>query len=106
MPTIARHAEEVAQLVEREGWTFVRYLNQFEAHERRRRRIERNLRQSELPPDKALATLKRARLPSEGRQMLPTLCEGGFVGRADNLLSFGRPGRGKIPPWSARSATS
>jgi len=27
--------------------------------------------------------------------MLPTLCEGGFVERGDNLLAFGLPGRGK-----------
>ena len=27
LPTIARHAEEVAQLAERDGWTFVRYLH-------------------------------------------------------------------------------
>jgi DNA replication protein DnaC len=98
MPTIARHAEEVAQLAEREGWTFVRYLHhlvELEVHERRRRRIERNLRQSELPADKTLATLKRSRLPTKVAKMLPTLCEGGFVGRGDNLLAFGRPGRGK-----------
>ena len=98
MPTIARHAEEVALLAEREGWTFVRYLHhlvELEVHERRRRRIERNLRQSELPADKTLATLKRSRLPTKVAKMLPTLCEGGFVGRGDNLLAFGRPGRGK-----------
>ena len=27
--------------------------------------------------------------------MLPTLCEGGFVERGDNVLAFGLPGRGK-----------
>jgi DNA replication protein DnaC len=26
---------------------------------------------------------------------LPTLCEGGFVERGENLLAFGLPGRGK-----------
>ena len=29
------------------------------------------------------------------RRTLPTLCEGGFVERAENLLAFGLPGRGK-----------
>ena len=29
------------------------------------------------------------------RRLLPTLCEGGFVERADNVLAFGLPGRGK-----------
>lgn len=98
LPTIARHAEEVAQVAEREGWSFVRYLHhlvELEVHERRRRRIERNLRQSELPPDKTLATLTRSRLPAKIAKLLPTLCEGAFLARGDNLLAFGLPGRGK-----------
>jgi DNA replication protein DnaC len=98
LPTIARHAEEVAQVAEREGWSFVRYLHhlvELEVHERRRRRIERNLRQSELPPDKTLATLTRSRLPAKIAKQLPTLCEGTFLARGDNLLAFGLPGRGK-----------
>jgi DNA replication protein DnaC len=98
LPTIAQHAEEIAQLAEREGWTFVRYLHhlvELEVHERRRRRIERNLRSAGLPGDKTLATLHRSRLPIKVAKMLPTLCEGAFVERGDNLLAFGLPGRGK-----------
>jgi DNA replication protein DnaC len=98
LPTIAQHAEEIAQLAEREGWTFVRYLHhlvELEVHERRRRRIERNLRSAGLPSDKTLATLSRSRLPTKVAKQLPTLCEGAFVERGDNLLAFGLPGRGK-----------
>ncbi|MBS1124447.1 MAG: ATPase [Deltaproteobacteria bacterium] len=98
LPTIAQHAEEIAQLAEREGWTFVRYLHhlvELEVHERRRRRIERNLRSSELPSDKTLATLVRSRVPTKVAKQLPALCEGAFVERGDNLLAFGLPGRGK-----------
>ena len=98
LPTIAQHAEEIAHLAEREGWTFVHYLHQLvelEVHERRRRRIERNLRSAGLPSDKTLATLNRSRLPTKVSKMLPTLCEGAFVERDDNLLAFGVPGRGK-----------
>jgi DNA replication protein DnaC len=98
LPTVARHAEEVARLAEREGWTFERYVHhlvELEIHERRRRRIERYLKDSDLPPDKTLATLNRARIPTKVVKQLPTLCEGGFVERGDNLLAFGLPGRGK-----------
>lgn len=98
LPTVARHAEEVAQLAEREAWTFERYLHhlvELETLERRRRRIARYLKDSGLPPDKTLATLKRARLPIKVAKQLPTLCEGAFVERGDNLLAFGLPGRGK-----------
>lgn len=98
LPTMARHADEIAQLAEREGWSFARYLHhlvELEVHERRRRRIARNLKDAELPPDKTLATLNRARLPAKVAKLLPTLCEGAFVERGDNLLAFGLPGRGK-----------
>lgn len=98
LPTVARHAEEIAQLAEREAWTFERYLHhlvELEVHERRQRRIDRYRKGSELPHDKTLATLQRSRLPAKVAKMLSTLCEGAFVERGDNLLAFGRPGRGK-----------
>jgi len=98
MPTIARHAEEIAQKAEREGWTFGQYLHhlaELEVHERRRRRIERYLKDSQLPHEKTLATLTRSRLPAKVAKILPTLCEGAFVERGDNVLAFGLPGSGK-----------
>jgi len=98
LPAVARYAEEIAQKAEREGWTFGQYLHhlvELEVHERRRRRIERYLKDSDLPREKTLATLTRSRLPAKVAKMLPTLCEGGFVERGDNLLAFGLPGRGK-----------
>lgn len=98
LPAFARYAEEVAQKAEREGWTFGQYLHhlaELEVHERRRRRIERYQKDSDLLPEKTLATLTRSRLTPKVAKMLPTLCEGGFVERGDNLLAFGLPGRGK-----------
>jgi DNA replication protein DnaC len=98
LPAFARYAEEIAQKAEREGWTFGRYLHhlaELEIEERRRRRIDRYQKDSELPREKTLATLTRARLSPKVQKMLPTLCEGGFVQRGENLLAFGLPGRGK-----------
>lgn len=98
LPAFARYAEEVAQKAEREGWSFGRYLHhlaELELHERRQRRIERCLNESDLPHEKTLATLTRSRLAPKIAKMLPTLCEGSFVERGDNLLAFGLPGRGK-----------
>lgn len=98
LATVRRHAEEIAHQAERDGWTFERYLHhliELELHERRRRRIERNLKDSGLPADKTLATLNRARLPTKVAKQVATLCEGAFVERGDNLLAFGHPGRGK-----------
>jgi DNA replication protein DnaC len=98
LPSFARHAEEVAHKAEREGWTFGQYLHhlaELEVQERHRRRIERCQKSSELPSEKTLATLSRAKLPAKVQKQLPSLCEGGFVERGDNLLAFGLPGRGK-----------
>lgn len=98
LPGFARYAQEVAQQAERDGWTFGHYLHhlaQLEVDERRRKRIERNLKDSHLPAEKTLGTLDRKRLPTKVAKILPALCEGGFVDRGENLLVFGLPGRGK-----------
>jgi DNA replication protein DnaC len=98
LPGFVRAYAQVAQQAEREGWGFERYLHdlaEIEIEDRRGRRIERLLRQSDLPQDKVLSTLDLSRLPAPVRRTVPTLCEGGFVDRAENLLAFGLPGRGK-----------
>ncbi len=98
LPAFNRYHLEVAQKAEREGWTFGQFLHhlaEVEVQERRQRRIERNLKDSHLPLEKTLATLTRTRLPAKVQKQLPTLCEGGFVERGDNVLFFGLPGRGK-----------
>lgn len=98
LPAFARYAEEIAHKAEREGWTFGQYLHhlaELEVHERHRRKIERYLKSSDLPREKTLATLVQSKLPPKVAKMLPTLCEGSFVDRGDNILAFGLPGRGK-----------
>jgi DNA replication protein DnaC len=98
LPGFVRSHSQVADQAEREGWSFERYLlhlAEIEVADRHSHRIERLLRQSELPHDKRLSVLDLARLPAPVRRTLPTLCEGGFVDRAENLLAFGLPGRGK-----------
>jgi DNA replication protein DnaC len=98
LPGFLHAYAEVADEAEREGWSFVRYLQQLaeiEIEERRVRRIERLRRASHLPHDKTRAMLELARLPTSVRRQLPTLCDGAFLERAENLLAFGLPGRGK-----------
>jgi DNA replication protein DnaC len=98
LPAFARYAVDGAQTAEREGWTYGRYLHhlaELEVEERRQRRIERLQRASNLPSEKTLATLDRKRLPAKVQAALATLCEGHFLARAENVLAFGLPGRGK-----------
>jgi len=98
LPSFAESREAVACQAESEGWTFERYLTELaelEIHDREVRRVERLQRQSKLPADKTLETLEVSRLPAPVKRQLPGLCEGGFVERAENVLAFGLPGRGK-----------
>lgn len=98
LPAFATHYEEEAQKAEKQGVAhaaFLRHLVELELSSRRGRRIERLLKLSELPSEKTLATLKLEKLPPKVRRQLPALCEGGFVERAENVLAFGLPGRGK-----------
>jgi DNA replication protein DnaC len=66
-----------------------------EADERGQRKTERLLRASRLPPGKTLESLDRTRLPRQVVAKLDELATGDFVERAQNVLCFGLPGRGK-----------
>jgi DNA replication protein DnaC len=66
-----------------------------EADERAQRRTNRLLRASRLPPGKTFETLERARVPRPVLAKLDELATGEFLDRADNILCFGLPGRGK-----------
>jgi DNA replication protein DnaC len=66
-----------------------------EADERAQRRTERLRRASRLPPDKTFETLERGRMPRPVLARLDELATGDFLERADNVLCFGLPGRGK-----------
>ena len=98
LPTMAARWAEMMQSAEAQNWGYRKLLLQLceaEAADRRERRRERLLRESKLPSGKTLGNLQEGQLPAKVRRQLPTLLEGGFVERAENLLVFGLPGRGK-----------
>lgn len=104
LPSCAMHFQEVAEKAESEGWNLTRYLRhlvELEIEARRLRRIERLLKASHLPAGKTLATLDVSRFSARVRRQLPTLCEGHFLERSENILAFGLPGRGKTHLVSA-----
>ena len=68
---------------------FLQHLCESEAEDRRQRRIARLLKHSGLPDGKSFGNLDETLLPEKIRRQLPTLLEGGFVERGDNLLAFG-----------------
>ena len=98
LPTMAAVWEECVAQAERENWGYRRLLQRLcesEEQDRRERKMQRLLKQSGLPDGKTLGNLDEKLLPSKIRRLLPTLLEGHFVERAENLLAFGLPGRGK-----------
>ena len=98
LPTMAERFVEMIQSAETANWGYRKlllHLCEAEAADRRERRQERLLRESGLPSGKTLGNLDEGKLTAKVRRLLPTLLEGGFVERAENLLVFGLPGRGK-----------
>jgi len=98
LSSFAGRLEEVTRMAESQGWTFLQYLEhlaELELDDRLRRRIERLFKASGLPEDKTLSRLATKDLPEKVRRVLPALCEGHFLGRTENVLAFGLPGRGK-----------
>ena len=90
-------AECVAR-AERENWGYKRLLQHLcesEEQDRRERKMQRLLKASGLPDGKTLGNLDEKLLPAKIQRLLPTLLEGHFVERAENILAFGLPGRGK-----------
>ena len=98
LPTMATIWEESVERAERENWGYRRLLQHLcecEDQDRRERRVTRLIKESGLPNGKSLGNLDENLVPPKIRRLLPTLLEGGFVERAENVLAFGLPGRGK-----------
>src|SRR5271170_1054992 len=62
---------------------------------RRMNRIERWLRDSDLPVEKSLARFDMKRLPVKVARQARILLDGAFVDARENVLAFGRSGSGK-----------
>ncbi len=98
LTTARKRYADIAQDARKDTWEYEKYLLgvvQEESEVRRTRRIERLLRQSNLPLEKRLDTFELKRLPNKVRQQLTVLLEGKFLEHNENILIFGNPGSGK-----------
>ncbi len=98
LPSLGAALPDTLAQAEKESWsteTCLLHLLEREVEGRRRRRIERFLKQSQLPPGKTLAQFDQSRLPLRIRRQMPQLLTGDFVDRCQNILFFGLPGTGK-----------
>lgn len=98
MPTAVEIVAELLNAAVRENWSLENFLKELleqEMEGRQLRRIERLQKSAHLPAGKTLATFEQEHLPLKLRRQFAQLCTGEFVSRAENLLIFGLPGRGK-----------
>ena len=98
LSTMAGIYVDTLKRAEKENWgyrKFLLYLCENESQSRHDRKIQRRLSQSKLPDGKTVASLQEKLLPEKCRRMLPSLLDGSFIRRAENILAFGLPGRGK-----------
>lgn len=98
LSAFASRLQETTATAESQGWSYQQYLQylvELELEDRRQSRIERLRKASGLPGDKTLASLDTGALPERVKKILPSLCEGHFLERSENIVAFGLPGRGK-----------
>jgi DNA replication protein DnaC len=99
LPAINRLWQDIAARSDKEGWPAVRFLSalaELEVAERARRRIERHLAESRLPPGKTLDSFDFNAVPMLSKAHVVALASGDtWLGKGANLLLFGPPGSGK-----------
>ena len=98
LPTMAAVVEETLRQAEAEDWGYRRmlaHLCEQEYQDRGQRRVARLLKQSGLGAEKTFESARPELWPTKIRRILPSLLEGHFVSRAENVLALGLPGRGK-----------
>ena len=98
LPTFRESFEDVARRAVQESLSYEQYLGELAEQEcqvRRTNRIERWLRDSDLPVEKSLARFDMKRLPAKVARQVRMLLDGAFVDARENVLAFGRSGSGK-----------
>ena len=98
LPTVRECFEETAQKARQETLSYEHYLLELcqrEMEVREHHRIERMLRESNLPLEKSLGAFDLKRMPQKVLQQAKVLLEGDFLGKHENVLAFGNPGSGK-----------
>ena len=98
LPTFRDSFEDIARRAVQESLSYEQYLGELAEEEcqvRRTSRIERWLRDSDLPVEKSLARFDMKRLPAKVTGQVRMLLDGAFVNARENVLAFGRSGSGK-----------
>jgi DNA replication protein DnaC len=95
LPAIRRLWPEIAARSDKEGWPAVRFLSvlaEMEIAERAKRRMDRHLVESRLPPGKTLDSFDFSVVPMISKAHFVALAAGDtWLEKGSNLLLFGPP---------------
>ena len=98
LKTMLRQYTFLGEQAQAESLSYDEYLLSLldaEYNARKVRRIERSLRESQLPIDKDFSSFDLNRIPQKVKQQMKTLQRGDFTKNNENILVFGNPGSGK-----------
>lgn len=98
LPGIRACYEDLAREAQQESLTYEQFLLELVKEElvvRRNNKVQRLLRQSQLPLEKNLKSFDLKRLPQKVSLQAKALLDGSFLERKENVLAFGNPGSGK-----------
>lgn len=87
-----------AEKARKEGWAYEEYLLELvqkELESREDKRVNKWLKESNLPIAKSLVNFDFTRLPKDIQHQFNALRDGKFLERKENILLFGTPGGGK-----------
>jgi DNA replication protein DnaC len=98
LPVVKEEFLNQAEKARKEEWSYEEYLLELvqkELEARENKRINRWLKESNLPLAKSLSNFDLHRLPKGVHQQFQALRDGKFLERKENVLLFGTPGSGK-----------
>ncbi len=98
LPSLKRDVVGMAAAAEREGMTYLGFLNELltnEVDSRRERRQQRRIKQAKFPRLKRLEDFDMSAAPSVNPATIATLAEGAYLAKGDPVVLLGDSGTGK-----------
>ena len=98
LPVMKGEFSDQADKARKEEWSYEEYLFELVQKEleiRENKRMNKWLKESNLPIEKSLANFDLSRLPKGVQHQFNALRDGRFLERKENILLFGTPGGGK-----------
>lgn len=92
------HFQTLAESAEKQRHSHLEFLHALlwrEQEQRQQKRIQKLIKEAQLPRNKLLSDFDITRIPGLSKSQVQLLAEGEFIDRCGNILIFGNPGTGK-----------